>query len=56
MNFSSLGVFKRSIQLVDFSEFLKCTVMFRVGVLCRAYVMMMMTCIPDDSVKFHKHI
>ena len=23
-NFSSLGVFKRSIQLVDFSEFLKC--------------------------------
>ena len=24
VNFSSLGVFKRSIQLVDFSEFLKC--------------------------------
>ena len=26
VNFSSLGVFKRSIQLVDFSEFLKCYV------------------------------
>ena len=24
VNFSSLGVFKRSIQLVDFAEFLKC--------------------------------
>jgi len=24
VNFSSLGVFKRSIQLVNFSEYLKC--------------------------------